>query len=124
MAIPPFVIRYLREHLAAQAERRLGAVAWNDEGYVFDRGGGMPMIVESVSHRFAQLVEAIGLGDVRLHDLRHAYATRLLEAGVHPKVVSEALGHASVAITLDIYSHILPTMSRTAADAIENALGE
>jgi integrase len=81
------------------------------------------MSVESVSRRFAQLVEQIGLGEVRLHDLRHAYATRLLEAGVHPKVVSEALGHASVAITLDLYSHVMPTMSRTAADAIESVFG-
>ncbi|MGA9159784.1 MAG: tyrosine-type recombinase/integrase [Actinomycetota bacterium] len=51
--------------------------------------------------------------------LRHAFATRLLEANIHPKLVSEALGHASVGITLDVYSHVLPTMSRTAADAID-----
>ena len=80
--------------------------------------------VESVGRRFGQLVETIGLGEVRLHDLRHAFATRLLEANVHPKIVSEALGHASVGITLDTYSHVLPSMSGTAADAIEAALGE
>jgi integrase len=81
------------------------------------------MSVETVSRRFGQLAEGTGLGDVRLHDLRHAYATRLLEAGVHPKVVSEALGHASVSITLDTYSHVLPSMSKTAADAIEAVFG-
>ena len=80
--------------------------------------------VESVGRRFGQLVEMIGLGEVRLHDLRHAFATRLLEANVHPKIVSEALGHASVGITLDTYSHVLPSMSGTASDAIEAALGE
>ena len=68
--------------------------------------------------------KTIGLGEVRLHDLRHAFATRLLEANVHPKIVSETLGHASVGITLDVYSHVLPSMSRTAADAIEAVLGE
>jgi integrase len=86
--------------------------------------GGIPMSVESVSRRFGQLVEQIGLGQVRAHDLRHGYATRLLEAGVHPKVVSEAMGHVSVGITLDIYSHVLPSMSRTAADAIEAVFGK
>jgi Phage integrase family len=68
--------------------------------------------------------QTIGLGEVRLHDMRHAFATRLLEANVHPKIVSEALGHASVGITLDVYSHVLPSLSRTAADAIEAPLGE
>ena len=83
--MPTFVVKYLREHLAAQAERRLASVAWADGDYVFDRGGGMPMSVESVSRRFGQLVETVGLGSVRAHDMRHSYATRLLEAGVHPK---------------------------------------
>jgi integrase len=81
------------------------------------------MSVETVSRRFGQLADGVGLGDVRIHDLRHAYATRLLESGVHPKVVSEALGHATVGITLDTYSHVLPSMSRAAADAIEAVFG-
>jgi integrase len=61
--------------------------------------------------------------DTRLHDLRHAFATTLLAAGVHPKVVSEALGHASVAFTMDTYQHVLPTMGEQVAAAIEKALG-
>ena len=65
----------------------------------------MPMSVDSVSRQFGRLLEEIGLGRIRFHDLRHASATRLLEANVNPKVVSEALGHASVGITLDLYSH-------------------
>lgn len=59
------------------------------------------MLLLSVSHRFSKCTDAIGLGDVWFHDLRHAFATRLLESGVHPKVVSEALGHASISITMD-----------------------
>jgi integrase len=58
-----------------------------------------------------------------LHDLRHAFATSLLVAGVHPKMLSEALGHASTAFTMDVYSHVLPTMGQQVADAIEEALG-
>lgn len=83
----------------------------------------MPVSVESVSRRFGQLVATIELGQIRFHDLRHAYATRLLERNVHPKVVSEALGHASVGITLDLYSHVQESMSRTAAGAIEEVFG-
>lgn len=56
----------------------------------------------------------IGVPDLRLHDLRHAFATRLLEASIHPKVVSEALGHSSVAFTMDTYQHLMPTMQEQA----------
>ena len=62
--------------------------------------------------------------DVRFHDLRHAYPTRLLERGVHPKVVSEALSHSSISITMDTYSHVMPSMLQVAADAIDVVLGE
>jgi len=81
------------------------------------------MLLLSVSHRFSKCADAIGLGDVRIHDLRHAYATRLLERGVHPKFVSQALGHSSISITMDTDSHVMPSMSRVAADAIAVVLG-
>ena len=55
---------------------------------------------------------------IRLHDLRHTHASHALRAGIHPKVVSERLGHSTVAITLDIYSHLLPGMQREAAEAV------
>jgi integrase len=91
---------------------------------VFDAAGSIPLPVESVSRRFGQLAERVGLADVRLHDIRHAYATRLLEHGVHPKIVSEALGHASIGIKLDTYSHVMPTMSQAAADVLEEVFGK
>ena len=81
------------------------------------------MLLLSVSHQFSKCADAIGLDDVRFHDLRHAYPTRLLERGVHPKVVSEALGHSSISITMDSYSHVMPSMSQVAADAIDVVLG-
>ena len=67
-------------------------------------------------------VEA-GLPGVRLHDLRHTHATLLLSAGVHPKVVSERLGHSNIAITMDAYSHVLPGIQEAAALAIDERLG-
>ena len=64
--------------------------------------------------------ETIGLPPVRFHDLRHGHATIMLLQGVHPKVVSERLGHSSIGITLDIYSHVLPSMQAQAASAFDS----
>ena len=74
------------------------------------------------SRRFKPLLERAGLPHFRFHDLRHTCATLLLTKNVNPKVVSEMLGHSSIAITLDTYSHVLPTMQESAARALEEAL--
>jgi integrase len=63
-------------------------------------------------------VDRSGLPPIRFHDLRHTYATLALAGGVHPKVASEILGHSSIAITLDTYSHVIPSMSEEAADTV------
>jgi integrase len=65
-----------------------------------------------------------GLPSVRFHDLRHTCATPLLTKGVHPKIVSEMLGHSSLSITLEVYSHVIPGMQEAAAKAMEDALGK
>jgi integrase len=70
------------------------------------------------------VADSIGLGDVRFHDLRHAFATTSILAGVNVKAVSEALGHASTAFTMDVYQDSLPAMGEAVAAAIEAALGE
>jgi integrase len=124
ISLPPFTVTALRRHRKDQAERRLlCGKAWQDSGLVVDRGDGRPVHADSLSHAFAETAERIGLADVRLHDLRHAFATTLLAAGVNVKVVSEALGHASTAFTMDTYAHVLPTMGEQVAHAIEFALG-
>jgi len=69
------------------------------------------------------LVAVAGLPRLRLHDLRHTAATLMLRAGVHPKVVSERLGHATVGLTLDTYSHVLPDLQRDAAEVMDSVLG-
>jgi integrase len=74
------------------------------------------------NRRFKPLQKQAGLPQMRFHDLRHTCATLLLSRNVNPKIVSEMLGHASVAITLDTYSHVLPNMQSEAAKALEDAL--
>lgn len=124
VALAPGTVALLRRHRKDQAERRLllGA-AWSDHGLVVDRGDGRPMAPDHFSHAFKRFAARAGLAGVSLHGLRHGYATVLLVAGVHPKVVSEALGHASVGFTLDVYSHLLPTMQAASARAIESVFG-
>jgi integrase len=123
VALPPITVEVLRRHRREQAERRLMVgEAWQDRDLVVDEGDGAPLSPDAVSRAFYRLVRSLGLPGLRLHDLRHAYATTLLVAGVHPKIASEALGHSSVAFTMDVYSHVLPTMQQEAAQAIQAAL--
>lgn len=124
VALAPTVLLWLKRQRRVQNERRLlFGPAWRvGPDVVLEGGDGTPLRDDSVSSAFASLAERAGMPAVRFHDLRHAYATRLLEAGVHPKVVSEALGHSSVAFTMQVYQHVMPSMQETAAKAIERAL--
>ncbi|MFA9430764.1 site-specific integrase [Egicoccus sp. AB-alg2] len=85
---------------------------------VFTRPDGSPWRPEEVSDRWRRQWPGLELPVIRLHDLRHTHATLLLQAGVPIKVVSERLGHSKVALTLDVYAHVLPAMDQAAADAI------
>jgi integrase len=76
-----------------------------------------------VRRYFKPLLKEAGLPNIRLYDLRHGAATLALAAGVSPKIISEQLGHASVAFTLDVYSHVLPHMQDAAAEKVEALLG-
>jgi integrase len=109
----------LREHRTRQLEERLAwGAAWVDTGFVFTREDGTPLHPESLSKMFQWRVRRAGLPRIRFHDLRHTHATLALQAGVHPKVVSERLGHSSIRITLDTYSHAIPAMQEEAAERI------
>jgi integrase len=68
---------------------------------------------------FKPMLQAAGLPDIRFHDLRHGHASWLLKLGEHPKVVQERLGHAQISLTMDTYSHLLPTLQRSAADRLD-----
>ena len=101
---------------------KLGAT-WDEQGFVFTNRLGWPLDGIHVLRRaLRSLLQRAGLPSIRFHDLRHTAATLLVMQGVNPKVVSEALGHSDVSITLEIYSHVLPDLQRLAADAMNNAL--
>lgn len=95
---------------------------WQETGYVFTQANGSPILPGSLTAEFASLVKELELPHLTFHGLRHAFATLCLVAGINPKVVSEALGHSSVTITLDLYSHVLPNMQDELAAAIANLL--
>ena len=115
----------LRAHLARQLDEidRAGSL-WQENGLVFASETGDPLDRRDLtSRRFKPLLERAKLpAKTRFHDLRHTCATLLLTKNVNPKVVSEMLGHSSISITLDTYSHVLPNMQDSAARALEEAL--
>jgi len=82
----------------------------SEDDLVFGKIDGTPMDPGTLTHNFARIARKADLAGTRFHDLRHTFASLMLLAGIHPKIVSEMLGHASVAFTLDIYSHVTPTM--------------
>ncbi len=101
---------------------RLGGL-YEDQGLVFVTQRGTLVNPTNLRKRsFKPLLEKAGLPAIRFHDLRHTCATLLLSKNVNPKIVSEMLGHATVAITLDTYSHVLPNMQESAARALEDTL--
>jgi integrase len=96
---------------------------WDDRAFVFTNSVGAPLDGHYVSARwFPALLTKAGLPRVRFHDLRHSYASIALAAGVHARVVQETLGHSTIAVTLELYSHIAPTMQRDAARTVAEAL--
>jgi integrase len=119
LAVDSDTLGELRTHRRRQLEER---VAWagphDDADLVFARDDGSPLRPDSVSRRFIELAKAAGVPRIRVHDLRHTHATLALEAGVNPKVVSERLGHSSVAFTLDVYSHVVPALDEEAANRV------
>jgi len=118
IALDPQTVLVLRAQAARQLEEQQASKAWRDTGLVFTREDGEALHPEVASRHFLQAVKRALLPAIRLHDLRHTHATLALRAGIHPKVVSERLGHASVSITLDTYSHAIPAMQEEAAARI------
>ena len=119
VALDPFTVSVIAAWSRRQKEEHLEwGPAWTDSGLLFTRTDGKLIHPERVSKAFRAAVKRTGLPQIHLHDLRHTHATLALAAGVHPKVVSDRLGHATVAITLDIYSHVIPALSEEAAATV------
>ena len=123
--LPHSAVGALVRHREIQDAERSGANgSWQDRGLVFPNTiGGYADYTNLMPRHFKPLLKKAGLPDIRFHDLRHTCATLLLTKGVHPKIVSEMLGHSSVSITLDVYSHVIPGLGNAAALAIEDVLG-
>lgn len=115
IALDPETVEVLKGQAAKQLEEQQRSKSWTDTSLVFTREDGQALHPEVASRFFRQAVKRAMLPQIRLHDLRHTHATLALRAGIHPKVVSERLGHATVAITLDTYSHAVPAMQEEAA---------
>ena len=112
-------VSILRSWRVRQAQERLAlGPSYADSGHVFTSELGKPLHPDLTSKLFDRLVGASGLSRIRFHDLRHTWATLALEAGVPAKIVSQRLGHSSIAITLDIYSHATPLMDREAGEMV------
>ena len=122
--LDPTTIGMLRRHQEhQQAHYESLDQVWMEEGMVFCRADGSPMLPNTVTHAFIKLVRKVGQDGVRLHDLRHTHATLMLKAGIHPKAVQERLGHSNIGVTLDTYSHVVPGLGKAAALSFADALG-
>jgi integrase len=111
VAVPQFVLEALKGNRAST-----GRV----QGLVFQTANGTPFSERNMERHFHAVLNKAGLPRIRFHDLRHTAATLLLIEGVHPKVVQEMLGHSQIGLTMDTYSHVIPSMQKDAAEKMQN----
>ncbi|WP_410771024.1 tyrosine-type recombinase/integrase [Fontibacillus sp. BL9] len=110
-------VRLLKDHINSQEEQKKTNKLYTDSGLVIQTSVGTPLGPRNLSRQYYQIIENIqkehpNFPRIRFHDLRHTHATLLLKAGVHPKIVQERLGHSSINVTLDTYSHVLPNLQK------------
>ncbi len=123
IALDPRTVRALRQHRSSQVEARLALGSRIDPSdLVFLRADGSAYHPDGIGKEFKKLQARAELPRIRFHDLRHTHATLALQAGVHPRIVSERLGHSSIAMTLDTYSHVMPNMQEEAAARVSTLL--
>ena len=122
--LPLYLCQELVAHRVRQNERRLKlGERWVNYNLVFPSDLGTPFYVRNLDRRhFKPILEKAKLPNIRLYDLRHTCATLLLAAGENPKVVAERLGHSNIVLTLNTYTHVLPTMQQAATDRLEGIL--
>ena len=123
IALDALTVRALRAHRVRQAEERLAlGDGYEDGDLVFAEPDGRHIHPDGFGKAFKRHAIDAGLPVIRLHDLRHTHATLALQAGIHPKVVSERLGHSTVSMTLDTYSEVLPALQHEAAERVAELL--
>jgi integrase len=125
LTMPAIVIQALRVHKQRHDQSR-GAAGpdWVETGLVFTTSTGRHVEPRNLNIAFARLIARSGVRSIRLHDLRHTCATLLLSRGVSPRVVMDILGHSQIAVTMNIYGHVIPAMQQQAAVEMDAALGD
>jgi integrase len=123
IALSPSSVLTLMEHKEKQAgvQAVLGASLKQDD-LVFSTGEGRPLRPNTITRAWAVMAKKAGVKPIRLHDARHTHASLMLKQGVHPKIVQERLGHASIQMTLDTYSHVAPGLQQAAAEAFDRVV--
>lgn len=121
IAMSPSLALVLRQHRDSQEALKLslGSIL-SDEDYVFCNADGLPYDPSTVSHTFNAVIRKARLHPMPLHGLRHSHATLLLQASIHPKIVQERLGHSSIRVTLDTYSHVVGGLQEIAAQKFDD----
>ena len=123
VALSPSATQVLREHREKTAtERLLDGSLLRDSDLVFGKSDGSPIRPDTITRAWSDLAKKCGISASRLHDARHSHASIMLKAGVHPRIVQERLGHSTIAITLDIYSHVFPGLQEAAAKRFDDTL--
>lgn len=123
IGLPQVVVSALRDHKLRQLrERYIAGARWQESGLVFTSTIGAPLDASTVTRTFKKTLEDFGLPHQRFHDLRHCCASLLLAQGVHPRVVMEILGHTTIGLTMNTYSHVMPAAQREAARSIDAIL--
>jgi integrase len=123
LTLPGFLVHDLRSHRKTQNERRLLlGESWRDLDLVCERGDGLPLRPDTISKQFRTATKAAGL-NITFHGLRHTHASLMLSAGADLKVTSARLGHSSISITADLYTHVASEQDRKATDALNTHVG-
>jgi integrase len=121
--LEPEVVTMLRAWRKQQTEERLLiGPAWAGGDYVWTEADGSVLLPDSCAWWWEKAVKSSGLPRIRLHDIRHSWATNALQGGMNPVLVSERLGHAKVSVTLDVYSHAIPRWAKSEASRVNGAI--
>jgi integrase len=122
IALSPSLARLLHDYHTSQdiLKESLDYPKLKEDDLVFCHYDGKPFLPNTVSHNWEKLVRKAGIGNFRLHDARHTHASLMLKQGIHPKIVQERLGHSSIQITLDTYSHVAPGLQQAAAEKFDS----
>ncbi|MFC1981713.1 tyrosine-type recombinase/integrase, partial [Chloroflexota bacterium] len=123
IALSSFAIVALREHRERQeAIRTAIGKPLTDDDLVFSTPEGNPLRPNTITRAWVMLAAKAGVKVIRLHDARYTHATLMLKQGIHPKIVQERLGHSTISMTLDIYSHVTPGLQQAAAESFDKLL--